>query len=503
MTLTLRAVSLNELPLTQPLTARFDARGGTIGRADHNTLALPDPERHISRQQAEIRAQAGGGFVIRNIGSANPISVAGQPLHQGESAPLQAHDELRIGGYRLEVVADPPAGDAGATQVQRAPTAPAALPASALAASALAPAALPPAASVNPFADLLGTAAPPPAPAASPAALLPDDFDPFAALAPAAPARPAAPAADPFADLLPAAQERSIDELFGLQGGAGAHDAMAGFMAGGPPALPAPAAPAAVPDHTPALHAPFLPHAAAPPAAVPAPPAASPAPPPPAAPTTPAAVPGAPPAGELWQAFCAGAGIRPELPEGAAAERMRLAGELLRTAVEGTLQMMAVRAATRQELRAAVTVIRARDNNPLKFSPDAQSVLEQLLRPPLRGFLPAPVAMADAMRDLVGHTIGTMAGTRAALDGMLARFEPAVLESRLSSRSLLDSVLPQNRKARLWELYLRHFEALRDEAHEDFHTLFGKAFLQAYEEQVARLDRPAPAPAPAAPGATP
>ena len=56
MTLTLRAVSLNDQPLTQPITAHFDLHGGTIGRADHNTLALPDPERHISREQAEITA---------------------------------------------------------------------------------------------------------------------------------------------------------------------------------------------------------------------------------------------------------------------------------------------------------------------------------------------------------------------------------------------------------------------------------------------------------------
>ena len=121
----------------------------------------------------------------------------------------------------------------------------------------------------------------------------------------------------------------------------------------------------------------------------------------------------------LWAAFCAGAGIRPDAMQTATPERMQLIGELLRSAVEGTLQMMTVRTATRQELRAAVTVIRARDNNPLKFSPDAQSVLEQLLRPPLRGFLPAQAAMDDAMHDLVGHTIGTMAGTRAALEGVL------------------------------------------------------------------------------------
>jgi FHA domain-containing protein len=146
-----------------------------------------------------------------------------------------------------------------------------------------------------------------------------------------------------------------------------------------------------------------------------------------------------------------------------------------------------VRAATKHELRAQVTVIQSRNNNPLKFSPDPQAALEQLLQPPVRGFLPGPAAMADAMHDLVGHAIGTMAGTRAALEGVLARFRPEALEAKLVGRSVLDSVLPINRKAKLWELYLQHFEAIREEAQEDFHTLFGKAFLAAYEEQLQRL----------------
>ena len=63
------------------------------------------------------------------------------------------------------------------------------------------------------------------------------------------------------------------------------------------------------------------------------------------------------------------------------------------------------------------------------------------------------------------------------------------LENKLVARSVLDSVLPINRKAKLWELYLQHFEAIRDEAQDDFHTLFGKAFLSAYEQQLERLER--------------
>lgn len=70
---------------------------------------------------------------------------------------------------------------------------------------------------------------------------------------------------------------------------------------------------------------------------------------------------------------------------------------------------------------------------------------------------------------------------------MLDRFAPEALESKLVGGSLLDSVLPMNRKARLWELYLQQYQSIRDEAQDDFHTLFGKAFLAAYEQQIERL----------------
>jgi len=80
-----------------------------------------------------------------------------------------------------------------------------------------------------------------------------------------------------------------------------------------------------------------------------------------------------------------------------------------------------------------------------------------------------------------------MAGMRAALEGVLNRFAPTVLEGKLTTSSVLDTLLPMNRRSRLWELYLQHFEGIRQEAQEDFHTLFGRAFLAAYEQQLDRL----------------
>jgi FHA domain-containing protein len=191
----------------------------------------------------------------------------------------------------------------------------------------------------------------------------------------------------------------------------------------------------------------------------------------------------------VWNALCEGAGVRLDPPPNTGPAFMRVVGMMLRSSVEGTVQLMAMRQATRQELQAQVTVIRPKNNNPLKFAPDGQSAMEQVLQPAVRGFLPGPAAMTDAMNDLLGHAIGTMAGTRAALEGVLKRFGPQELEAKLASKSVLDSVLPMNRKAKLWELYLQHYESIRDEAQEDFHTLFGRAFLAAYEQQLERLRR--------------
>lgn len=635
MTITLHAVSLNEQPLSQPITAVFDSQGGTIGRADHNTMALPDPERHISRLQAEI-IPMGAGFLIKNVGAANPIVVAGRTLVQGESSPLNHRDQIRIGGYLLKVAVGGP-DDPRAVEVTRGRAAatggglplepradrsgsrepistPSAVPR---------PAAPPsiggmpdfgiPLSSSNPFADLMGgaqpsgaaPAPPPPAPtdpfadlmpapagvapgsravgagpaARPPAARLPDDFDPFAAPAPARPQPTPEQSGNTFADLLPRAGGASIDDIFGLAGPGGsggpAADPMAQFMAGAPAAAPVsahpwdrpappappgvPAAPGGVstdplalfggtdapppsraptaPNHTPDLHAGFMAPQVAAAAPIAEPVAhsailptglhwlqpigagASPAHhttlrpaedsppqadielnlstgslPRPGLPATPqaSAEPGDMPASAvdaLWAAFCEGAGIDARRMPPLSLGMMRDIGGLLRAAVDGTLQLMAVRATTKHELRAAVTMIQARGNNPLKFSPDATTGIEQLLQPTMRGFLAGPAAMSDAMNDLVGHSIGTVAGMRAALDGMLDRFEPGELEAKLVGGSLLDSLLPMNRKAKLWELYLQHFGAIKEEAQEDFQTLFGKAFLAAYEQQLERLKR--------------
>jgi FHA domain-containing protein len=115
--------------------------------------------------------------------------------------------------------------------------------------------------------------------------------------------------------------------------------------------------------------------------------------------------------------------------------------------------------------------------------------LAHLLGPGVRGFMAADRAMRDAYDDLRAHQFGFLAGMRAALEGVLKRFDPAVLEGKLTQKSVLASILPASRKARLWEVFQELYAQISAEASDDFHELFGKEFLRAYEEYIDQLSK--------------
>lgn len=306
------------------------------------------------------------------------------------------------------------------------------------------------------------------------------------AAAPAAPSAPAAPAASAGLPLGPSAgpSAASLDPLALLGGGSGTgvHDPL-DFAGLGAPLSP----PSAPPP------APVMPASVAPAASVTPPPSVLPVAPPVAAVVPPAAPIAAGPADQaaLINALREGLGM-PTLPvQSLTPEFMKLLGQLVHESTSGTVDLLVARAALKREIRAEVTMIVAKENNPLKFSPSVDVALNHLLSPPARGFMPPAQAMRDAYDDLRAHQFAFVAGMRAALEGVLKRFDPGVLEGKLTQKSVLSTLLPASRKAKMWDVFTELYGQISAEASDDFHELFGKEFLRAYEEHIDQLQRDA------------
>ncbi|MBT2333150.1 type VI secretion system-associated FHA domain protein TagH [Variovorax paradoxus] len=517
-------------------SAVFDASGGTIGRATTNTMVLDDPERTVSRVHAQVLCRD-GQFLVVDRGS-NPLLCNGRALGTGNEAPLSHEDRLTIGGF--ELVAE--LQQANATPVTALPAAAAAVPdddpfADLLAGlGAPAPVVAPAArganplesgsssarghsSAVDPFADLLG----PSLSAASSGAAALDDFSDLGA----PPAHGKAAGIDdlfggvgsgggiggdplalsPLADPLLQPNTASADDpLAALQRAAPAtptphadHLPIEKFGFTPPRAVAPPPPPASAPSLAQAL--PQFDDMTGQPIRISGPEVASKPNEPPAAPVPPpapayAASPvhrASPPAertasdDELLAAFLRGLASTHQPPEMLTPGLMERIGSMLRSATEGTLQLLLTRQEFKREVRAEVTMIAAQANNPLKFSPTVEVALAHLLGPGVRGFMPPEAAMRDAFNDLRAHQFGVMVGMRAALAHVIGRFEPAELEKKISAKSALDALFSANRKAKLWDQFVSLYGGIASEAEDDFHSLFGKAFLEAYEEQMARL----------------
>lgn len=227
--------------------------------------------------------------------------------------------------------------------------------------------------------------------------------------------------------------------------------------------------------------------------AAPAPVAAAPRmPPPPAPATAPVTAPAAAAATSadtdaLLAAFREGLGLSHLPAGGLTPDFMRLLGQLIHESARGTVDLLVARAALKREVRAEATMIVAKENNPLKFSPSAEVALGHLLGPTVRGFIEPQRAMRDAFDDLRAHQLAFLAGMRAALEGLLQRFDPASLESRLTQKSVLSSLLPAARKAQLWSVFQQEYQQIAGELADDFHQVFGREFLRAYEAQLDAL----------------
>ena len=159
---------------------------------------------------------------------------------------------------------------------------------------------------------------------------------------------------------------------------------------------------------------------------------------------------------------------------------------MFRVLVEGLRQVLMSRAAIKNEFRVEQTMLRARDNNALKFAVTTEDAIAALLQPSRPGYKPPLDSAREAFDDVRAHEMAVMAGVQTALLGLLRRFEPGALEKRLQP-GMLGGLLPGARKARTWELFCTTYKDIAREAEDDFQSVFGREFARAYDAQIRKL----------------
>ena len=168
-------------------------------------------------------------------------------------------------------------------------------------------------------------------------------------------------------------------------------------------------------------------------------------------------------------------GAKPENAEAA----MRALGAAFRATVSGIRQALIARASIKGEFRIEQTMIRARGNNPLKFSADDDDALSALLGTGRRMDMKPDAAVADALRDMRLHELATMAAMQGAVRAMLAQLDPAKLRAEAEQGGM--TVLPAQKKARAFEAFEKLHETVTRALADDFDSVFGKSFARAYE----------------------
>ncbi|HGY1458540.1 TPA: type VI secretion system-associated FHA domain protein TagH [Klebsiella aerogenes] len=190
--------------------------------------------------------------------------------------------------------------------------------------------------------------------------------------------------------------------------------------------------------------------------------------------------------GELLEALLEGMGLGdmqpvPQFDK----ENMRQLGQMLSMFSQGTVALLSSRSILKRGVKADMTMVLDDANNPFKLLPSGKTVLMQMFGARMPGFMPPKKSVRDALIDLQAHQLGMISGIRAIIAAMLQSFNPEQLEEEAKRDGHTSRLaLPASRKAALWDYFVRTYGETAGQIEDDFHTLFGEAFLYAYDMEV-------------------
>jgi type VI secretion system protein ImpI len=467
MTLSLTIENYKNLPDGGPTSVTVSGRRGIdIGRDSSLDWTLPDPHRAISSKHCEIRYED-GGFVLHDV-SLNGTFLNGAPSRMQGPHRLRNGDRLVIGEYIIAVKLDLADEEVASLPDIGAATGNSAHPER--------------------------WSAPEPPPPIDPRELRP------------VPSRSHAPdfldwGMDVFDPLGDEATGRGAKSPGNTGPAHTDHDM--NWLPPPPPAL-VPEAPPPIPDpRRPVWDAIEPGDFSAPDGSfgqeapwAPAPPPAAPSPLP--APSLAADAPPGPPSGpavagaNFVSRFAQAAGLPPEAIAKQDPEELgELLGALLRIVAEELTQLLQARLAARRIAGSgSQTMIKAADNNPLKFSPTPNDALRLMLGPPTRSYLDAGRALRQSFQDLKQHQIDTLAAIQGAVKMLVEDLDPDAIE-RMAGNDRGLFAMASSRKAKLWDSYLARWKAKAHRHDDGLSGAFMLYFSHCYD-QAAEGDRDKP-----------
>ncbi len=449
MALVLKVMKAGESSLSEGESRSFDGASISIGRGQENDWVVTDPNRHLSKQHCRFEKRGNAYFIIDTSTNGVYVGEAAMPLGKGNAQALRDGEVINLGPcvlkaeFREPVTAGPALfgdhslnGGGGLDfAMETAPAAYGASPAS--------------------VSDILG-------------GRRRSDASPI----------------ERDGDLATLEMPESDMAAFG------GHPQLANHFAA--PEVQRPVIP---PDwHSDEAALPAEPEALAEPEPAPDFPRPTPrppvaeavsAPPPPAAPP-PAVKEPVEAATDLRgtdpvAAFMAGVGLPMEAIDNAdQAALMHKMGLAFREAVSGMRELLELRAFLKSEFRIEHTLLRAKENNPLKFSANLDGTLAVLIGKRVTGFLDAPDAIRESLRDIKAHEVALIAGMKTVVADVLEQLSPESVSTDVSS-----SLLPQVHKARCWEKYEQTHQRIMGE--QSSGPPLGGKFSAAYTKQFRSL----------------
>jgi type VI secretion system FHA domain protein len=186
--------------------------------------------------------------------------------------------------------------------------------------------------------------------------------------------------------------------------------------------------------------------------------------------------------------FCRGAGIDPRsVTPDARGAALQLAGQLLREAVLGLMDLNQGRNEFRNKFRIAAPAAEGSDS-PLNLARGVDEALVRLLTT-MSTRAGSVEAIRENFRELKAQNAASLTATRAAFEEFLNRVNPKELEERFE-RAGKRGVFGGQSKAKYWDLYAELFSGLAQRPADGFPHLFIETFAKAYEAKLRALVPP-------------